>query len=109
VAVHYRKHIAADLRADRWNALEQCHILLETGMFVDVLINDLLQLVKLLDQKLDAVGKGLLYPIRCIGRICLLLPVTLALQILGNGRATCQQRLQYPRFWSWWQPRFGFE
>jgi len=26
VAVHYRKHIAAHLRANRWNALEQGHM-----------------------------------------------------------------------------------
>ncbi len=55
-------------------------------MLVDVLINDLLHLPKLLDQKLDAVGKGLLYPIRGVGGSCLLLPVTLALQVFNGPR-----------------------
>lgn len=58
----------------------------------------LLQIGKLFGQKLDAVGKGLPYPIRGVSGASLLLTVTLALQVLSYGFAPRQQCLQYPCF-----------
>lgn len=92
------QHVVADLRPDRRDAGEQVTVLLEFGVFVDMVVDVALQLVKLLFQKSDRIKDGLLDKWRHLGGFGFFQPVPLPLQVLGDGLAPGQQRLGFAGF-----------